>query len=155
MKGFFRVKLFGTVRQHRDTMVPAWKEHIDQPADPGPIRRRPEEVIFLGEKIMGKLHPRQMAQQHPVCMQGTLGRAGSARCINNERRIIGPGFEGAEIRRAFFNQLSEIQHLIGAFTAGDHHRLQIWQITPYFYNLGQIGAVGDDAFSRTVGQTIF
>lgn len=51
MKGFVRVEFFGAVRQNGYSMVPARKKNIDESADPGPIRRRPEEIFWENKSI--------------------------------------------------------------------------------------------------------
>jgi hypothetical protein len=51
VEGFFPVKFFSAVRQNGNTMLPAGKEHINQAADPGPIRRRPEEIFWENKSI--------------------------------------------------------------------------------------------------------
>ncbi len=86
MEGLFRVEFFGSMRQHRYTVVPAGKQHINQPADPGPVRRGPEKITFLRKKIVGEFDARQVPQKRPVDMQRTFGRTGGTGSVIDTTR---------------------------------------------------------------------
>jgi len=106
------------MRHHRYAVVPAWKQHIDQSSDPGPVRRCPEKIIFLWKEIVGKLDPRQMSQKRAMGMQCTFGRPGGARCVDDQGRIIRSGFYRLKIRKPFFHHIPKTQHLPRFFTSG-------------------------------------
>src|SRR3546814_8347616 len=67
----FRREFLKAMRDYSNTVVPGGKQHIEKPADPCPIGRRPHPVALLREQIMGYLHARQMTQRYPVSMQRT------------------------------------------------------------------------------------
>ena len=74
-----RVELAEPVRQHRHAMMPGRHQHVEQPADPRPVRRSPEQVARLREELMRQLHAGQMPEQHPMRMQRALRAARSCR----------------------------------------------------------------------------
>jgi hypothetical protein len=71
--GRLRVELGGTPRHHGDAEVERGQQHVEQAADPGPIRGRPEPVAGLGEEVLGHLHARQVPEQHAVAVERALG----------------------------------------------------------------------------------
>ena len=78
--------------------MPSRQQHIEQPADPGPIGGRPEMVAGLGRKIVREFDPRQMPKQNAMGVQRALGRAGGAGCVDQQRRIIGRRVASLEVR---------------------------------------------------------
>ena len=46
-----------------DAVMQGGHQHVEQPADPGPIRRRPQAIALLAQEIMAHLDARQMAEQ--------------------------------------------------------------------------------------------
>ena len=94
--GFLRVEFLRPPGQHRHAVMQRGQQHVDQPADPGPVGRRPEQIALLREELMREFHTRQMAQQGPVGMQCPLRRAGGARGEDDQRRVVGARRSGLE-----------------------------------------------------------
>jgi hypothetical protein len=55
------LELGEAVGEHRHTVVPARQQHVDQPADPGPVGRGPEQISGFGEQLVRHLDARQVA----------------------------------------------------------------------------------------------
>src|SRR5437899_6089317 len=90
--GALRVE--GTRRLHAEgaaSVMKCRKQGVHQTADPGPVGRRPEEVVTLWEKVMGQLKAGQMAEEDAVPMQRTLGAAGGSARVDQKRRVVGFG----------------------------------------------------------------
>jgi hypothetical protein len=104
---------------------------------------------------MRKLHPRQVAQQCPVGMQGTFGRTGRTRGVNNQRRIIGSGFKGPKIRRCLFNKLPKIQNFLCFFAASYDNQFKLGKVLPNLHDFWQVIRIGDNPFGFAVGQPVF
>ena len=92
-----RIEFLEFVRDDRYAVVQSRQQHVEQPAGPGPVRRRPEPVTRLRQKFVGKFDARQMAEQHAMGVQRALGRAGGTGSINHQRAIVGAG----QCRREF------------------------------------------------------
>ena len=88
-----RVELAEPVSQHRHAMMPSRHQHVEQPADPRPVSRSPEQVARLREELMRQLHTRQMPKQHPMPMKRPLRTARGAGGIDNDRGIVRPGID--------------------------------------------------------------
>ena len=73
------------------------QQHVEQPAGPGPVRRRPEPVAQLRQKFVREFDAGEMAEQHAVRVQRALGRAGSAGGVDHQRGVIGAGTRRREI----------------------------------------------------------
>ena len=91
-----RIELAEAVRQHRHAMMPSRHQHIEQPADPRPIRRSPEQVARLREELMRQLHARQMPKQHPMPMKRPLRTARGAGGVDDDGGIVRPGIDRRE-----------------------------------------------------------
>ena len=91
-----RVELARARGQHRHAGRPGRQQHIQQPAGPGPVRRRPEQVPRLREELLRQRHARQVPRQHPVAVQRALGRAGGAGGVDEQGRVVGPRIDRLE-----------------------------------------------------------
>ena len=86
-----RVEPSRVVGHDWESVVPGGKQDVEQPAGPRPVGRGPEPVARLGSEVVRELHAGKMPQDHAVGVQCALRRAGSAGCIDEERRVIGSG----------------------------------------------------------------
>ena len=91
-----RVELAESVSQHRNAMMPSRHQNIEQPADPRPIRRSPEQIVRLREEFMRQLHTGQMPKQHPMPMKRPLRAARRAGGVDDDGGIIRPGIDRRE-----------------------------------------------------------
>ena len=94
-EGFLRIELVDAARDHRHAVVQARQQHVEQPAGPGPVGRRPVAVACLRKRIMRQFGAGQMSEQHAMAVQRALGLAGGARGVDHHRRIVGRGIDGA------------------------------------------------------------
>ena len=85
-------------RDNRDPVMQRGHQHVEQPADPGPIGGCPDVVAGLGEEIVAHLDPRQMAEKNAMGVKRPFGVAGRAGGIDQDRGIIGSGVGSDEIR---------------------------------------------------------
>jgi hypothetical protein len=83
------VELFEAACEHRHTVMPSWLQHVEQPADPGPIGRCPHEPRVLGKERLRHLDARQVPEQHAVAVERALRLACRSRRVNNDRRVVG------------------------------------------------------------------
>jgi competence protein ComEC len=114
------IELVEAARHHRDAEIEPRQQHVDQPADPRPVRRRPQHVARLGQELVGELDARQMAEQHPVAVQRALGRAGGAGRVDHDGGIVGAGVGGGEAVRRRFHGLGEVAHALSRGSGGEH-----------------------------------
>src|SRR2546421_134616 len=84
-----RIELPRPVRDHGDAVVPGGHHDVEQPADPGPVRGRPEAVAGLREAVVRVLHSREVAEERAMRMQRALRLTGGAARVDDERRILG------------------------------------------------------------------
>ena len=90
-EGLRRIELRHPPRHHRHAQRQRRHQDVQEPADPGPVRRRPDPVPLLAQEVVADLHPRQVAREHPVPVQRALGRARGAGGVDQDRRIVRPG----------------------------------------------------------------
>ena len=72
------------------------QQGVHQPARPGPVGRRPEDVAAAWKPILRGHEAGQVADQHAVRQQGALGRAGGARRIEQDGRVLGARLDRLE-----------------------------------------------------------
>ena len=101
-----RVELPGAVGEDGQAPVPGREQDVVQAADPGPVGRRPEDVARLRWERLGEQDAGHVAEQEPMGVERALGRAGRARRVDDDRRVIRQrvngrerGRRGAELRR--------------------------------------------------------
>ena len=123
---------------NRDAVIEARQQHIQQPADPGPVRRGPQPVARLGQQVVADLDPRQMAQQDAMRMQRALGVAGGPRGIDQDRRIVRPGRRG----RIAVGLVGQGRVQIGDLDAGEPRLGARGQVLAQ--DQAQVGQVGGD-----------
>ena len=63
---------------------------------PGPVRRRPDQVVRLREEVVRELEPRQVACSTRCARQRALRRPGRARGVDDQRRRVGPVATGSK-----------------------------------------------------------
>jgi hypothetical protein len=83
------------------------EEYVEETANPGPVRRRPEQIPPAWHEIVRKAYARQVSKQDTVAVQGPLGRASCARSVDNDRRILRLGNDRFEAGRSLLHQAIE------------------------------------------------
>ena len=104
---------------------------------------------------MKKLHPGDMAQDHPLGVEGPLGRSGGAGGVDNQGRIVGPGPQRGKGRGTLFQGFPEVHHPIRGLSPGDDEGLQLRQPVLYFQDFREIAVVGDHRPGAAVAQAVF
>ena len=104
---------------------------------------------------MKEFHSGDMAQDHPLGMEGPFGRSGGPGGIDNQGRIVGPGPHRGKGSGTFFQGFPEIDHPVRGFSPGDDEGLQLRQPVLYFQDFGEIAFVGDHRPGAAVAQTVF
>lgn len=102
-----RLELPGAIAKHRHAVIPGREQRIEQSADPGPVRRRPHQVIRLRKEVVRHLDIRQMAEQHPMGMQRALGIPGRARGVDDDGGIVRASLDRRKILRGILDGLPE------------------------------------------------
>ncbi len=128
--------------------------HVEEAADPRPIRRRPEQVAFLREELVRHLHARQVAQQHAVGVERSFRVSRGARCVDDDRGIVRRRVERREIR-ASADQLGMKVDGAGAAAGNGEHRGEVGQAVADRRELGDADLVGDDGLGAAVRQAEF
>ena len=86
--------------EHGPAVVEAGHEHVEEAAHPGPVGGRPDQVVRLREEVVRELEPGQVAVQDAVREERALRRAGRARGVDDQRRVVRRGRDRLEaIRR--------------------------------------------------------
>ncbi len=89
-------------RAKRDDGHPVGERRHDdvvEPADPGPVGRRPDPVARLREEVVRELEPGHVTGEHAMAVEGALGRACRPGGVDQEGRRVGGGRRGREVRR--------------------------------------------------------
>ena len=114
-------------REHRAAVVEAGHQHVEEAAHPGPVRRRPDQVVRLREEVVRELEPRQVAVENAVGEQRALRRPGRARGVDDQRRRVGRGRHrleavrrGREQRRQLAVDVDRLHAL--ELAVGEHDR---------------------------------
>ena len=116
-KGRLGAELPEPAGNKRHTVIERGHHHVDQPADPGPVRGRPEAIAGLRQDIVAHLDARQMADQGRLRQERALRRPGGARGIDQDRRVGGGGVFRLEMAASARHQRIECQ--IAARPDGD------------------------------------
>ena len=139
------------MRDHGDAVVPGGHHDVEETADPGPVRGRPEAVAGLREAVVRVLHSRQVAEERAVRMQRALRLTGGAARVDDECRILGERVGDLETVRRLRGQRVEIERAFsGSVDAEDG--LQVREAVAQLRDLGQLLAVGDDRTRAAVLQ---
>ena len=83
-------------------------QHVVEAADPRPVGRCPDDVTVVREVVVRELEAGQVAGEHPVAVQGALGRSGRARGVDEECRRVGCRGDRLEAWRRVREQPLEI-----------------------------------------------
>ena len=94
-----RLELSRAMPDDRHAVIPGREQRVDQPADPGPVGRRPHQVAGLGQEVVTHLDIRQMAEHHAMGVQRALRISRGARGVDDHRGIVGRGIDGGKFRR--------------------------------------------------------
>ena len=124
--GVLRIEFLHPPRHHRHAIVQARQQHVEQPAGPGPVGRRPDAVAGLREEVVVGLDPGKMPDQHTMAMQRALRLAGGARGVDHHRRIVGGGIDRRKVGRGARQARCEIERAVG-LTVKRKHELEIGQ----------------------------
>ena len=124
--GFAGIELARPVRDDGDAVVPGGHHHVEQPADPGPVRRRPEAVARFGEPVVRVLDAREVTEQGAVGVERALRLAGGAAGVDDQRRIFGAGVDDLESIGRLRSQSVQIEGAF-RFSVDAEHRLQVGQ----------------------------
>ena len=154
VEGALGVELARAVGEHGNAEVPGRQQHVDEPADPRPVGGRPEEIAGPGEEVVRELDAGQMAEQYPVRVQRAFGRAGGARGVDDQRRIVGGRVDGCEARRCTGEERMEILAAGGGAVAADEGG-ETRQAVLERQHLGHAFGIGDQRLRRAVGEPVF
>ena len=114
-------------REHRAPVEETGHQHVEEAAHPGPVRRRPDQVVRLREEVVRELEARQVPVQNAVREQRALRRPGRAGRVDDQRRRVGCGrhrLEAVGRRRQQRRQLAVDVDRLHAFelAVGEHDR---------------------------------
>ncbi len=129
--GALRIELRRLEGEHGAAVVEARHEDVEEAAHPGPVRRRPDQVVRLREEIVRELEPRQVAVQDAMGEERALRRAGRAGGVDDQRRRVGGRRHRLEPRRRCLEQRREVALDVDRLDAlelavGEHdHRIRI------------------------------
>src|SRR5713101_3166714 len=145
------IELARAVCDHGDSVVPGGQEHVEQPADPRPVRGRPEAIARLREAVVRVLDAREVAEEDAVRVQRSLRLARGARSIDDDRRVLGRRRNGVEPARGALERGGQIDGaLAGPVRAED--QAQLGQALAKPLDLRQLVPVGDDRARAAVLQ---
>ena len=134
---------------HRHAVIERGKQRIEQPADPGPVGRRPHHVARLREEAVHHLDIGEMAEQHAMRMQRALGISGRARGIDDDGGIVARGVDHGEVVGRLLDLAPE--RFCAAACVADHiDILQVRQPIANFRQLLKTAFVGDDGLGAGV-----
>src|SRR3954452_6880316 len=83
-----------TVAEDLEDEEPARQQRVHESAGPRPVGGRPERIALLRKKVVRVDEARDVAEQDTMRLERALRRAGGAAGIDDERRVIGLGFQG-------------------------------------------------------------
>ena len=139
VKGGFGVKLGEAPGDHRHPEIERGHEHVEQAADPRPVRRGPEAVAGPGHEVLWHFDPGQVAEQHPMRVHRALGRAFGAAGEDDEGAVVGAGGQRLELIPGRVDKIGPAQGVVRGAVDGNHRRER-----------GQVIAV-DQSRSRRAG----
>jgi len=87
-EGVFGIELVELARHHRHAVMQARQQHVEQTAGPGPVRRRPDIVAGLRERIVRQLRAGQMPKHDAVAVQRAFRLAGRAGRVHDQRGVV-------------------------------------------------------------------
>ena len=123
--------------------MPRRQQHVEQPADPGPVGGGPVEIAGLREEVVRNLDARQMPEQHALRVQRPLRLARGAGRVDDERRVVRAGAHRRELVRSALERLLVVERAVRAPAIDHEHELQVREPVADGVHLGQIHAVGD------------
>ena len=94
-----RLEFARAMADQRNAVIPEREQGVDQPADPGPVRRRPHQVAGPGQEVVAHLDIRQMAEHDAMGVQRAFWISCGARGVDDQGGIVGRGVDGRKIRR--------------------------------------------------------
>ena len=153
----FGIEFGHAVTEHRHAVVQARQQDVQQPADPGPVGRRPKAVAGRREELLRQLDAGQVAQQDPVAMQRALGRPRRAGGVNDDRRIVGAGIGRRKGVAGLVEFRVEVERAPARFPAralDAENQLQLRQALAQQRDLGESGPVGHQRLGPAVAQAI-
>src|SRR5208337_1260143 len=153
IEGRFTGEFRKAPRHNGHAVVKSWQQHVEEPADPSPVRGRPNPVPLLRKKIEGHLDTGQMAKRNAMCVKRTFGQAGRSGGVNDERRVVRARFlrlvrggllrgSGVKIERSW------------RMSAYAEHMIESRQPLADSRKFGSAFRVGDDGFCAGVAQAM-
>ena len=144
-EGTLGIELGEAVGQNRRAVEPRREQRVIEARDPGPLGRRPHDLVAARPVAQPLLDRRHRAQHHAMGMQRTLGLAGRARGVDQQGRVLGVRVERREAVRRRAQQRVPVEE-VGAVLAGADHddRRQVRQPLAHRQDLRQLRDVGDD-----------
>jgi len=98
------------------------QKHVDETPDPGPVRRRPEDVAVGREAVVREAEARLMPQQRPMGEERTFRRTRRPGRVDQERRIVCGGVCHLQAGRGIVEQIPEASIRIRGIAGHDHMR---------------------------------
>ena len=139
----------------RHAVIPEREQGVDQPADPGPVGRRPHQVAGLGQEIVAHLDIRQMAEHHAMRVQRALWISRGARGVDDQGGIVGRGIDGRKIRRCRLRATTRTAWCRPAPVADDVEFFSSGSRSRIFASFSQPALVGDDGLGVGIRQAEF
>ena len=97
VEGLIGVKLGKAPSDNRNAVIQAGQQHVEQTADPRPVRRRPQAVVGLWQEVLRQLHSRQVPEQDTVRVDNALRRALGAAGKDDQGSVFRAGCVGEEL----------------------------------------------------------
>ena len=92
-----RLEFSRAMTDQGNAVIPEREQAVDEPADPGPVRRRPHEIAGPGQEVVAHLDIGEMTEHDAVRMQRALRIACRARGVDDQRGIVGGGVDPREV----------------------------------------------------------
>src|SRR5438132_2360897 len=99
-EGTIRVELLLPKGDDGDAVVPSGPQHVEETADPGPIRRGPEAISRARGEVVEEDERGQVSDQGRMGQQRALGWSGAAGRVHDPRGIVGTRLDRRELLAA-------------------------------------------------------
>ena len=124
-----RVKLGKAPSDHGNPVIQTRQQHVEQSANPRPIRRRPKPIARLWQEVLRHLNARQMPQQNAMRVNSALGRTFCPTGENDQGAVFGTGGVGAELVFGRVNKIIPTDRVVRGSINRDNSG-QGWQLVP-------------------------
>ena len=138
-----RVELPRPVSNDGNPVVPGRQQHVEEPADPRPVRGRPEPVAAPWKAIVGMLDAGQVPEQDAMRVQRSFRLPRRARGVDDDGGILGGGGHRLEAARGALERGGQIDRPL-AWPVGAEDQAQLGQALTKPLDLRQLLPVGDD-----------